>query len=200
VLPGAYKVTVTANGKSQTIAAEVKGDPRFAFDADAARKQHDAALAVRHEISRINEALNRSASLRTQLNTVEQMFSGDEGGDKYRPLLERAQALQKHLAAWQEPVYNPAIQNDSKYYLHYLARLHDRLVRTMSAIEGDYDTAPSAEVMEEVAALKGQVDTQVASFEKILGSEVDAFNRMAAQVGAPTIYAQGLEARTGNRP
>jgi photosystem II stability/assembly factor-like uncharacterized protein len=198
VLPGPYKVTVTVAGQSQTAPVEVSGDPRFTFDADAFHKQHEVALALRDEISRVNEALNRSASLKTQLNTVEQMFNGEGGGEKYRSLLERAQALQKRIADWQEPIYNPAVQNDSKYYLHYLARLHDRLTRLMSNISADYDTAPSDEMTGELAALKGQVQTQVASFNKILDSEVSAFNQVAQQVGAPTIYAQAVETRSGN--
>ncbi|MEO8725624.1 MAG: hypothetical protein ABI383_05830, partial [Acidobacteriaceae bacterium] len=193
VLPGTYKLTVTCNGSSQTTPVEVAPDPRFPFDLEAYKKQQQMALELRDQISIINRALNRSASLHSQITALEHQLQLEGTAQKYRPLLEKAQALDKQVIGWQEPVYNPAIQNDSKYYLHYLARLHDRLQRLFGEVSSDYDSAPSDEMVQGVAALRPLVAERVKAIDTLVNSQVNAFNQQAEQLGAPTLYAGSLQ-------
>lgn len=189
-LPGTYKITVTANGRTESGTVEVGPDPRLPFDAAAAAQQLRAALEVRDEITAMNQALNRNYELQSQLKNLQAMLRSDDSqeGDRYAKLVGSAHELEAKLAKWQEPVYNPAVQNDPKYYLHYLARLNDRLLRLMSAIDGDYDRAPSEEAVTEAVAIRGELQGELQSFNAMLTGEVTQFNKLASDSGANTLF------------
>ena len=191
VLPGKYKITIAAGGHTESGIVQVQPDPRFQFDHNAAQEQLRAALEVREEISALNQALNRDDQLRTQIKTIRSILAGSEPqeGDRYLKLLEGGQELDTKLSKWQEGVYNPAVENDPKYYLHYLTRLNDQLNRLLSAINADYDRAPSEEVTNELAATRSKVEEQLRSFNALLSDDVGRFNKMAADTGASTLYA-----------
>jgi hypothetical protein len=107
----------------------------------------------------------------------------------YTKLLDSAQQLDVKLSKWQEGIYNPAVQNDPKYYLHYLARLNDHLLRVLGDINEDYNRAPTDEQMSEIAAARTNVDAQVRTFNALLSDDVSKFNKLAADTGASTLYA-----------
>jgi len=202
ILPGTYKITLTANGHTESRTVEIGPDPRFPFEQAAAQAQLRAGLELRDEISALNQAVNRNSQLRAQIKSIRTLFTGTdkpEGGDHYAKLLQTGQELDSKLGKWQEPVYNPAVQNDPKYYLHYLARLNDRLTRLLSAVVGEYDRAPSEELTNEIAATRSQVEEQVRSFNALLTDDVGKFNKMAADTGASTLYAGPAIALHGDK-
>jgi hypothetical protein len=191
VLPGKYRVTVRANGHAESRTVEIGADPRFQFDQAAAQAQLRAGLEVRDEISALNQALNRDTQLRAQIKSIHSIFANSDQQDnsRYLPLIESGQQLDSKLGKWQEGVYNPAVQNDPKYYLHYLARLNDRLIRLLVTINADYDRAPAEEIQTEMATARSQLDEQVRTFNAMLSDDVSRFNRLAAETGASTLYA-----------
>jgi hypothetical protein len=201
VLPGNYKITVKANGHTDSRTVEIGPDPRFPFDQAAAQAQLRAALELRDEVSALNQALNRDNQLRTQIRSMRSMFNESENpqSNQYSRLLANGHELDGKLTKWQEVVYNPAVQNDPKYYLHYLARLNDRLQRLLSTVNGDYDRAPSEELMGEMAAARTQVEEQVQNFNALLTNDVGNFNKMAAETGASTLYAGPVIALHGEK-
>jgi hypothetical protein len=129
------------------------------------------------------------------------MFNESENpqSNHYSRLLANGHELDGKLTKWQEVVYNPAVQNDPKYYLHYLARLNDRLQRLLSTVNGEYDRAPSEELMGEMAAARTQVEEQVQNFNALLTNDVGNFNKLAAETGASTLYAGPVIAVHGEK-
>jgi photosystem II stability/assembly factor-like uncharacterized protein len=201
VLPGKYKIAVSTNGHTESHTVEIGPDPRFPFDQPAAHAQLRAALEVRDEISALNQALNRDAQLRAQIQSIRSIFANSDQQDstRYSTLIESGQQLDAKLGQWQEGVYNPAVQNDPKYYLHYLARLNDRLMRLLFAINADYDRAPSEEVVNQTSNLRNQLDEQLHSFNALLSNDVGNFNKLAAESGAGTLYAGPAIALRGEK-
>jgi photosystem II stability/assembly factor-like uncharacterized protein len=191
VLPGTYRITVRAEGRSESRTVEIGPDPRFQFDQTAAQAQLRAALELRDEISALHQALNRNNQLRAQIKSMRAIFASPEQPEavNYTKLLDSAQQLDVKLSKWQEGIYNPAVQNDPKYYLHYLARLNDHLLRVLGDINEDYNRAPTDEQMSEIAAARTKVDDQVRSFNALLSDDVTKFNKLAADTGASTLYA-----------
>jgi photosystem II stability/assembly factor-like uncharacterized protein len=191
VLPGTYKITVTAGGHTDSRTVEVGPDPRLPFDQAAAQAQLRAGLQLRDEISALHQALNRNGQLREQIKSMRRLFvTPDQPQDvRYSRLLDNAQQLDVKLSKWQEGIYNPAVQNDPKYYLHYLARLNDHLLRVLGDINEDYDRAPTEEEMSEIATARSNVDDQVRTFNALLTDDVTKFNKLAADTGANTLYA-----------
>lgn len=196
VAPGTYRVTVKFGDQSQSKTVEVKPDPRFPANLDAMKAQTALALEVRNATAELAKTLNRAAGIHDQIATMQKLLAADSD-PRHSTLLQQAKALDQKVSAWGEPLFNPAIQNDSKYYLHYLARLYDRLTRLMTVITVNYAQAPTAEAKEEAAELRKQVDDATRSFNSLVNTDLASFNRQAAETGAATIYA-GSE-RAGQR-
>ena len=188
VPPGIYKVTVKIGEHTQTKTIEIKPDPRLPADLNAMKAQTAFALQVRDATARLVQTLNRAAGIHEQIVTMQKTLASDSD-PHHSALLQQAKELDKKVSSWSEPLFNPAIENDSKYYLHYLARLYDRLTRLMNLVTVDYAREPTPGAIEELTELRKQVDESVRSFHSLTTVDLATFNRQAAEAGTATIYA-----------
>lgn len=195
VAPGTYKVTVTVKGQSQTQTVRVESDPRFHVDPSVFEAQTRAGLEGRDEVSALNRALNRMESLHAQLGALEKVLQSSGDGSEesvpasYRPVLERARTLDKKLRKLEEDVYNTELQPGGEDDVHYLARLHDRLTEISRGAFMNYDQPPRALILDEMANLRKELDTHLQTFNDFLKTDVPAFNKMALEKGANTLFA-----------
>ena len=88
-------------------------------------------------------------------------------------------------------MFNAAGVNDPMARLHNLARFHDRLQSAYRAVSQPYNQAPTPLVMEDVAAAKKELDVFLAEFNELLRTDVAAFNKLALEKGANTLFAGG---------
>src|SRR5262249_16324597 len=194
-LPGTYKIAVTANGKTETQTVEVKTDPRFKLDPAALQAQFKLAMELRDEVSALNEALNRLSNLHKQIASLQEMLGGgDESSEgavnvSYRPVLEEARALDKKLQAMQTPLYNNESQPGGQDDIHYLQRFHDKLQGLMRSVMGGFGEAPKDIQIEAAAEARKELETTLQQFNSFLNTEVDAFNKKAAEHGSSTLFA-----------
>jgi photosystem II stability/assembly factor-like uncharacterized protein len=192
-LPGKYKVSVTAEGKTETTEVAVEADPRLPFDMAAGQAQLRQALEVRDWMSAANEALNRIDDLRGQLATELRLIgpeakkSGVENAS-YEPVLAQGRALQAKLKALEEKVLDVEGLQDPEARLHNLAKAHDRLESANRMVAFPYDKAPTPLVMEDVTAAKQELDGFLAEFNELLRTDVAAFNKLALEKGAGTLF------------
>ncbi len=193
VTPGTYKLTVTANGKSESTTVTVQPDPRFPLEMSVARAQTRIAIETRDLLSSFNEAMNRLDSLRTQVATVQKLLSSDDETSPtavaYKPVLDSAKDLDKKLKDFQEKVYNTESQGGSDR-IHYLAKLYDRvsgLARESS--DFGYNETPSPLLQAELDELRPEVQKVLGDFNAMLSGEVNTFNKLALEKGANTLYA-----------
>ena len=207
VAPGTYKVTVTVKGQSQTQTVQVEADPRFHVDKSVFEAQTKAGLEVRDEVSALNRALNRMESLHTQVGALEKVLqSSGEGSEEiapvaYRPVLAQARTLDKKLRKLEEDVYNTEIQPAGEDDIHYLARFHDRLEGISRGAFMNYDQPPSELILEEMATLRKELDSHLEAFNEFLKTDVTAFNKMALEKGANTLFAgDTIEIKGGKAP
>ncbi len=195
-LPGSYKVTVTAAGTSETTEVAFEADPRTPFDTAAARAQLRQALELRSWMNAMNEALNRIDDLKAQLATVLRLLGPEAektGVEKapFAPVVTQARALRKKLSAVEDKVINVAALKDPQGRLHNLAGVHDRLQSASRAVSMAYAQAPTPLVMEDVTAAKKELDAFLADFNELVRTDVPAFNKLALEKGASTLFAGG---------
>jgi len=124
--------------------------------------------------------VNRIEAMRAQLRTLTRTQSNQE-------LANRARELDSKLDALEQPLYNTTMASDSKYYLHSLSRLSDRLIRLLGAISGNYGMPPSQPVLEEWAEVRAALKTHIEEFNKFLATDAAAFNKFAADQGVQAI-------------
>ncbi len=198
VAPGTYKVTVTVNGQSQSQTAEVEADPRFHVDKAVFEAQTKAALEARDEISTLNRALNRMESIHAQVGALEKLLraSGEsnETGEEavpvsYRPVLEQARSLDRKLRKLETSIYNTDVQPAGEDSIHYLARFHDRLTGLMRSVNWAYDQPPNQLALDEMAEVRKELETHLQAFNDFLKTDVMAFNKLALEKGANTLFA-----------
>jgi DNA-binding protein YbaB len=194
-LPGTYKVSVTVNGKTETQTVEVQTDPRFKFDEGAMRAQLKLGLELRDEVSALNEALNRLASLHKQIGSLQEMLhqEGEDGASNvaYKPVLEEARALDKKITEMQASLYNTEVQPGGQDDIHYLQKFHDRLQGAMRGVMGGFGEAPKVIQVEEAAEVRKLLEDHLQKFNALLNTDVVAFNKKASEHGSSTLFAGG---------
>jgi photosystem II stability/assembly factor-like uncharacterized protein len=193
VLPGTYKVAVTAGGKTETQTVQVGLDPRIPVDLAAFRAQVQAGLELRDELNALTEALNRINSLKRQVAALPGILGAEGQGAEvqasYRPVLEQARALSRKLDQVEAPLYNNEVQPGASDRLHFLSRFHDRLQGIMRSVISDYGQAPSDPQREEMAEVRKELEGHLEAINQLLNTDVAAFNRMALEHGASTLFA-----------
>lgn len=182
VAPGTYHVAVTIGDQTQKQDFRVEPDPRVKTSAAGFAAATQAALEARDALNELDSLLNRMEATRAQLRMLAR-----PGGNQ--AVADRARELEKKIAAMEDPLYNSAALTDSKAYLHYLSRLHDRLTRVAGQVASGYGEAPKQMDLDELKDLEAQVKKNVADFNQLLATDGAAFNKFAAEQGVQAIAA-----------
>ena len=192
VAPGTYKVSVTANGQTQSATVTVEQDPNLHIDPAIFRAQEQASLESRNQASALNEMLNRIDGIEKELADFRSMVQGgkdEQEQAKYRPILGRGRDLEKKLNAIKDAVYNPNIQHDvSEDDIHDLTDFHTQLSQAGFGGGGSYGEAPSPLVRARMAELYSENADFLKQFNDALRTDVAEYNRAAESAGAPTVF------------
>ncbi len=193
VLPGDYRVAVTVHGKTETKNAKVEPDPRIPQRPEVAREGLRAALDARNGLTALNEALNRVHDLRSELKKVERLGLDEETAAKtprFPKTAAAAAALEKKFAAWQDGIYNSKRQYEvGPDSIHFHSKLHDSYVGLARTLNFTSEAGPTDAVREEMKRLRGELDSSLAEFNRLVSEDVAAYDRTAAAEGAPTVWA-----------
>ena len=192
VAPGTYKVSVTANGQTQSTTVTVDQDPNLHVDPAIFRAQEQAALESRNQVSALNEMLNRIDGIEKELGDFRSMVQAgkdEEEQSKYRPILGRGRELERKLNAIKDAVYNPNIQHDvSEDDIHDLTDFHTQLSQSGRG-GGAYGEAPTPLAKAQMAELYSKNADFLKQFNDALRTDVAEYNRAAQSAGAPTVFA-----------
>ena len=196
VLPGQYKITASVEGKDQTLSASIRPDPRVPFNMEAARAQLKFALEGREMMSAMNQSLNRLEGINQQIASMRRLMGPGEDGAagvqnaSYQPVLREAAQLERKVRQMMETVYNMDGRTDTEARLHYMAKFYDRLQgATRGGFFGGYNEPPSQLQLEELQSVRQELDKTLASYNNFIQTDVAAFNKVAAEKGAATLFA-----------
>ena len=194
-VPGTYKISVTANGETQTQSASILPDPNLHADPAILRANLEAGLRARSEESALNEMMNRIDDINKQLASFQSMIqSSDDKAQKskYEPVVAKGRELSRKLTAIKDAVYNPNIQhNVAEDDIHDLTRLHDQLSGIGFRAGGAYGEPISPIAKEKMDQLFGEVASQLKAFNEVLKGDLAMYNNSAAVAGAPTVFGGG---------
>jgi photosystem II stability/assembly factor-like uncharacterized protein len=194
VAPGTYKISVTANGETQTQSVTVEADPNLHVDPAIFREQERSGLEARNQISALNEMLNRINGIEKELGDFRSAVESSKDPQeqvKYRAILGRGRELEKKLNQIKDSVYSPNVQhNVSEDDIHELTDFHSQVQRTMFAGGGGSYGEPTSPLvraqMEEMFRKNGEFISQ---FNGALKTDVAEYNRAAQSAGAPTVFS-----------
>jgi hypothetical protein len=193
VLPGTYKITVAAAGETQTREATVNLDPRWPVNTEAQKARTKAALEGRNAVSALNEMLNRLDGWETQLTALPKQVGGGEDAEpgkakKYEAAIKASRDLNKKVKDLKDTVYNRDIQRDTPSdTLHFHTDFQGKATR-VGAGGGGYGEAPRQVVLDQMAAVRKDVEGYLAQFNALVSTDVPAYNKAAAEQGVPTLF------------
>ena len=119
VVPGAYQVRLTVDGKTTSQNFEVKPDPRLATSAGDYAKQLEFGLRIRDKVSETHNAIIQIREVRKQ---VDDLLKRVTGQPSFNVINDAASNLKKKLAAVEESLYQT--RNQSIDPLNYPIRLN----------------------------------------------------------------------------
>ena len=174
VLPGTYTLKLTVAGKSQTVPAEVRLDPRLKVSSADLKKQFDLAFKVRDDIEALHVAVNQIRGVRSQLELVKTRMQ--EEGEKGKPIIAAVEELQKKM----DPVEQELMQvrrKSSEGNLRYPNMLNDQYDTFRAAIE-TADAAPTESELTVFNGLHGRLEKQLAAWKQIASTNVPEVNQL----------------------
>ncbi|MGH9399011.1 MAG: WD40/YVTN/BNR-like repeat-containing protein [Thermoanaerobaculia bacterium] len=195
VVPGTYKVTVSAAGETQSRDVAVGPDPRFAADPEALSARTKTALEIRNQVTAVNEILNRLDGWETQLAALPRLVGGGEDGEpgrskKYEAAIKASRDLAKKVKELKDKMFNREIQRSTPSdTLHFHTDFQGKLSRLGFGALGAYGEAPREVVKEAIASRRQQLDGFLAQFNALVSADVPAYNKTAIQQGVPTLFA-----------
>ena len=181
--PGHYQVRLTASGKSQTAAFDLKLDPRVNVAQADLEKQFNLQMEVREQLNRVYDAVNQIQDVREQLEGLKRRV----GPDASKSLLDAIGTLDGKLVAAREPLINLTI-SASEDSLAYVPGIDGRLAFLSMSTAGFADSAPTAAEYAEFERLKKQSDDMLAAWERVRGTDIAAFQKLAAEQNLRPIY------------
>lgn len=179
VLPGTYRVAVTAGGETQNTTVKVDGDPALKIPMSVQQANLKFALQARNHESAFNEMLNRITAMQKTLEGTE------SAAGMGASLTSQAQSLDKKLTALKDSVYHGGGFSFSATPL--LDRDLASIGRTGGFGGRSATVSPPAQELANADAAWKELDEKLGQFNALLTSDVVSYNKAAFAAGAATL-------------
>ena len=183
-LPGKYTVKLSVGGQTQTQTLEIVPDPRVkTVNGDDLQKQFDLAMQVRNANDELHRAINQIRELRAEMKELRPRFESD---NKFRPLAEQAETLDRKLASVEEELIQVNMKG-SEANLAFPNMLNEQFDTFSSSVQ-DADGAPTQQQYGVFKELRARLDQQMAAWKQISSTELPAFNTRIKGSDLPALY------------
>ena len=185
VLPGKYRLTLTANGKSESADLVVLPDARVKTAPADIQRAFDLQMKVRDRIAALHRALNQMRSVRSDLETVKRRLDGTGRGDS---LIKAIDKLESDM----DPVEATLTQvklKSSEGTLRYPVMLNEQFDTFRAMIE-TADAAPTQSMIDVYASLDQRLSAALTQWSALLKNEVPALDEAAKKENLPLIVVK----------
>jgi hypothetical protein len=180
--PGAYKVRLTAGGRTLTESFEVRPHPGGYAKPEDLKAQYDLLAAIRDRLSEAHATVLGIRDVRAQ---VKDLGERAERLGKGEALKKQAATVAAKLTGVEEKLINPNIKSDEDD-LNYEPML-DHDFTYLAGLVASADAKPTASALVYYDALKKRLDAIVAEYRSLLDKDVADFNRASDAAGVPRI-------------
>jgi len=192
VLAGKYHLVITVGEHKAEADVSVRPDPNLKIDPENFRASLRFSLEARNATTALNTLLNRVDAMQKTLTAFQGMVRGSDDDDlkkKFQPLMGKTAQLGRKLRALKDSVYNSEVQPGSEDDLHYLAAFNSKLAGLGGFGGFGYGEPPNPLALDQKAELTKELEQHLAEFNKLIQTDVAAYNKDAFALGAPTLYA-----------
>jgi hypothetical protein len=185
VLPGACRLTLTANGKSESADVTVLPDPRVKTSPEDLRKAFDLQMKISDRIADLHRALNQMRSVKSDLDGVKRRLDGTGRG---QALIAAIDKLEGEMAPVEATLTQVKLKS-SEGTLRYPVMLNEQLDTFRMMIE-NADTAPTQSMLDVYASLENRLNAALAQWNALLKNEVPALDEAAKKENLPLIVVK----------
>ncbi|MGH9466173.1 MAG: glycosyl hydrolase, partial [Terriglobales bacterium] len=179
--PGRYQVRLTVDGQTYTQPFVIRGDPNLLTTPAQYEEQFHFLVAVRDELSRANETINRLRALQHQAR-VALRAAGD------RPVAAPVRSLQAKIGAILGRLWQSHYTGFDDQTLVFPLRLNNQIAALQGYARGNF--APTAQDYTVLHQLSAQLSSQVAALQQIIAVDLPAVNAELRSQGLPVIEAE----------
>jgi photosystem II stability/assembly factor-like uncharacterized protein len=179
VLPGRYSVRLYAGQQQASASFDVINDARVNADIADLEAQLSLLLRIRDKVSDAHAGVNRLREIRTQVEGWRKRMQDNQ------EISDAAGAVLDKLAEIEDELILPGEQKNV-YSLIQRDRLNAALASVISVV-ASADAAPTVQSVALADEYAAAIDEQLAMLREVVGTDIDALNRLIEETGAPAI-------------
>ena len=180
--PGAYEVTLTVDGRSQSQSFEIVKDPRLAATQENLQAQFDMLIKVRDKLSETHDAINELRSIKRQ---VDEWVHRATGHSSEQVIAEAAAPLNEKLSAIEGELVQVAYTGPGDR-LNLQTKLNRRLAE-LTAVVASADFAPTKQTFDVFDDFSGRIDPQIRLLKELEDEDVSRFANLVHELDLPPI-------------
>ena len=180
VVPGTYEVRLTQDDLTRTATVEVRADPRVEATLAGFREQDSLMARIDEHLMAIHKGVIRLRNVRGQ---IEELIDRVPDGDD--EIMQAGKALVEQLTALEDSLIQKRTV-DGQTVINFPSRLNFHYTYLRGAVEGAEGivTHGARQLFQD---LEEQWARHRAELERLLGPELDEFNRFVRERGIPAI-------------
>jgi photosystem II stability/assembly factor-like uncharacterized protein len=182
--PGRYQVRLTVGDTTLVEPFEIVKDPRVAANQEDFDAQFELHSQIRDKLSQAHAAIDRIRAVRRQVDGWLERVKGLSNG---RAIDSAGTRLKQSLDAVEEALVQRkgGGQLDT---INYPARLVNKLTGLPSVVAAA-DAVPPQQAYDVFKEIAAQIDEQLAQLDRVMQSEVAAFNQAVRDANLPAVGA-----------
>jgi len=188
-VPGSYTAKVKVGSNEESVAFEVKPDPRTSASPSDFEAQFKFLLGVRDKLTEAHESIKTIRDVRDQLTTISKRVKGLPGaGDIEKEVKE----IDKKLTAVEEALYQTKAKSPQDV-LNFPIRLNNKLASLAGGV-GMGDNRPTDQSEQVRKDLVEQTDAELSKFHDIMKNDLPKFNELLEKKKIPGVIPQSKPA------
>ncbi|HEY6865949.1 MAG TPA: glycosyl hydrolase, partial [Candidatus Eisenbacteria bacterium] len=190
VIPGQYQARLTAGGTTQTVAFEVKPDPRLTLTQADYQKRFDLLLEIHDKLSETHQAILRIRDVRDQVKAVAER---SKGLSPDTTIAAAARVLSDKLTKVEEALYQTK-NASGEDPLNFPIRLNNKLAALAGVVESAAapPTDQSVLVYQDV---RGRIDAELGKLRALISGDLAAFNQLVRDRNVPAVIVKEKKER-----
>ncbi|MBO3115149.1 glycosyl hydrolase [Winogradskyella sp. DF17] len=184
-VPGAYKVALNVNGDIQTQSFNIVADPRAESSVVDMQKQFDFITDVNATVDKAHKSIKNIRSINEQLSAFQKQYRDNED---IKDLVEKAKTLEEQLSDIEKALYQTKNRSNQDP-LNFPIKLTDKL-GGLNSLTRRGDFPPTDQAIEVKNELTQKINAQLNTFNKLLSSEIKAFNEAFNSKGLNYLFVE----------
>ncbi len=177
--PGAYTVTLTAAGQSQTEGFDLVPDPRSGATQSDYDAQFAAHIEIRDKLSETHDYINQIRHVRQQVEEWERRGRGND------TLAQAAGALRRKLTDIEDDLIQVRYTG-ARDRLNLPVKLNRQLAELL-AVVSSADFAPPQQAFQVFSQLSERIDVKTGLLQAVIDEDVPRFVNLVHELEIPTI-------------